>query len=130
MIVEKQIYYTSITEMASKYIIKYVDRRFSDMYWISGGRRGFGSIDYDEMPKLILYLMKKQLFIVFPFILENENNFQMYTMMKDTLNKLPDKMNTEYINIHNIDIEEIREDVVLTLAHIFRPTKNNNKKEK
>ncbi len=128
--VEKQIYYTSITEMASKYIIKYVDRQFSDMYWLSGGRRGHGSIDYDEMPKLILYLMKEQLFIVLPFILEDESNFKMYTMMKDTLSKLPDKINTEYINIHNIDIEEIRKDIALTLANIFRPTKNNNKKEK
>ena len=89
------IHYDSIIEMASKYIIKYIDRKFSTMYWISGGKRGHGKVDYDEMPKIILHLMKEQLFIVVPFIFEDEKNVMMYKMMKDTLNKLPEPINTK-----------------------------------
>ncbi|HEO99108.1 MAG TPA: hypothetical protein ENO02_07420 [Epsilonproteobacteria bacterium] len=116
--------YENITEMASKYIIKYVDKKFSTMYWLSGGRKGHGSMDYDEMPKIILHIMRDQLFTVIPFIIEDENTLIIYEMMKKRLNEQPIKLNKEYIKIHQIDIEEIRKDVLLTLFHIFKPTSN------
>ena len=118
------IHYDSITDMAGKYIIKYVDRRFSPMYWISGGRRGHGRIDYDEMPKVILHIMKEQLFIVIPLILEDENAYKNYKQMKAKLNELPEKINEDYIDTHKINLDEMREDVLLTLFHTFKPTSN------
>lgn len=121
---EQLIPFESITEIASKHIIKYVDNRFDPMYWMFGAIRGHRKIDYDEMPKIILQLMREQLFIVVPFILEDEKTSIMYEMMEKELNKLSKKLNKEYIEIHQIDIEEIRKDVSLTLCRSFRPASN------
>jgi hypothetical protein len=118
------IHYDNIIEMATKYIAKYVDTKFNSMYWISGKRRGHGSADYDEMPKIILHIMREQLFVVVPLLFEDEKALNRYEMMKERLNNLPEKMNTKYIEIHQINIEEIRKDVSLTLCRSFRPTSN------
>lgn len=121
---DQLIHYDSITEMASRYIIKYVDNRFDPMYWMFGAKRGHGKVDYDEMPKIILQIMREQLFIVVPFILEDEKTSIMYEMMEKELNKLSKKLNKEYIEIHQIDIEEIRKDISLTLCYTFKTTAN------
>ena len=118
----KPIHYDNILEMASKYITKYVDSKFHDMYWISGKRRGHGSIDYDEMPKVILHLMREQLFVISPLIMGDEKATKRYEVMKDTLNKIPEELNKNYIETHNINIEEIRKDVSLTLCRSFHTT--------
>lgn len=119
---QPMVAFDNLTDMATTYIIKYVDARFNPMYWQIKGRRGHGSIDYDEMPKVILHIMKEQLYITIPFILEEPDSEIMYDIMKEKLCQLPEKINKNYIDTHNIDIEEIRKDVSLTLFHTFKPS--------
>ncbi len=120
--------YGTINHMATIFIIKYVDKTFSPVYWIE---HTHGSIDYNEMPKLILHQMKEQLKIFLPLTLEKETLKKAYIKIDETLNKLPnEKRNDEYIDTHKIDINEINKAIIDIFLQYFQANKKNNIKDK
>ncbi len=118
--------YGAINHMATNYILRWVNKGFNPMYWVENNH---GKIDYDEMVVLILSMFRSELKMFLPLTFENETYLEIYEKMEKTLEKaVYMKLNTEYIEIHNIDLNIIKEDVVLTLKEYFE--KNGKKGEK
>lgn len=109
--------YGSINHMATNYIIKFVDKKFSPMYWVE---HTHGSVDYNEMPKLILYAMKKKLCYFYPLTFRSEKYTTLYEKIEKALNKTSDyKLNTQYIDTFEINLDEIEDDAIKMLKLYF-----------
>ena len=109
--------YGAINHTATKYIIKYVDKKFSPTYWIE---HTHGTTDYNEMPKLILYEMKQQLCYFLPLTFGNEKYTKQYERIESILNQTSDyELNTQYVETFKIDLNEIKKDAFEMLKHYF-----------
>ena len=119
---EQEIDNGVINQLTSKYILKFVDKKFNPIYWTENNH---GKIDYDEMGVLVLKIFQEQLKFFIPLTFENELYLQAYEKMEKTLNKLaPTKLNSAYVNTHNIDLKIIKKDVALTLKKYFEYERN------
>jgi hypothetical protein len=114
-----------VSQLTTKYILKFVDNKFNSIYWTENNH---GKIDYDEMGVLILQIFQEQLKYFIPLIFENETYLQAYENMEKVLNKLePRILNTNYIETHNIDLEIIRKDVTSVIKRYFEYEIKNKK---
>ena len=108
----------AINILSTKYIVKYVDKFFLSTYWIE---HTHGSTDYDEMLKLIRYIVGQQLFCYHPLALGNEKYTKPYNSMRHTLGKTSDyALNIGYIETFEIDLNEIKKDTFEMLKHYIK----------
>lgn len=108
----------NISQMATIYIFRWVDKGFNPIYWVENTH---GKIDYDEMVVLILSIFRSELKMFLPLTFENELYLEAYEKMEKCLEKKEYlKLNTDYIDVHNIKPNIIREDVILTLKEYFK----------
>jgi len=108
----------AINQMATIYISRWVAKGFNPMYWVENNH---GKIDYDEMIVLILSIFRSELKMFLPLTFENELYLEAYEKMEKSLEKKEyRKLNTDYIDTHNIKLNIIREDVTLTLKEYFK----------
>lgn len=108
----------AINQMATIYILRWVNKKFNPIYWIENNH---GQMDYDEMGVLVLKIFQEQLKFFIPLTFENEYYLKAYEKIDKVLKKSVSKnLNTEYIEIHDIELKVIRKDVLSTLKNYFK----------
>ena len=117
-----------ISNITTSYIQRWINKDFNPIYWIENNH---GKMEYEEMAILVLTIYKSEIKMFLPLTFENDCYLKAYQKMEDALEKKElKKLNTEFIDTYDIDINVIRKDAVMTLKNYFQASKEKLEGEK